>query len=120
MTQLEVIRTLVPHIKAGDELSEALLKSVIALTMVDLDPKEESEKAVEVEAASEPPKPKKPGPKPGTKPKGQKPIDDGRIKALWEGGWSVSKIADDMQLSGMTVRAHLKKMGFNTQKGPAK
>ena len=50
-------------------------------------------------------------PKPGPKPKGQKKIDDGKIRVLREGGWSITAIADEMKLSAPTVKAHLQKMG---------
>ena len=67
------------------------------------------------EPKAEPEKPERPDPKPEQKTKkkdkGQKQIDDGKIKALREGGWTLAEIADEMSLSAMTVRAHLKKMG---------
>ena len=63
----------------------------------------------------EPEEPERPDPKPEKtakkKDKGQKQIDDGKIKALREGGCTLAEIADEMSLSAMTVRAHLKKMG---------
>lgn len=61
----------------------------------------------------EPEEPERSDPKPEQKKKdkGQKQIDDGKIKALREGGWTLAEIADEMSLSAMTVRAHLKKMG---------
>lgn len=63
----------------------------------------------------EPEEPERPDPKPEKKAKkkdkGKQPIDDGKIKALRNGGWTLAEIADEMSLSAMTVRAHLQKMG---------
>lgn len=42
----------------------------------------------------------------------KKDIDDGKIRALYEGGWIVSAIADEMKLAPQTVVNHLTKMGI--------
>ena len=39
-------------------------------------------------------------------------IDDGTIKALYEGGWPLTKIAEDIGCSTQTVNNHLKAMGL--------
>ena len=123
-TQWEVIRRLAEAMETKDELSEAMRQAIIALTIVEdaragseqtepiPEPPDEVKEAAEESVEEADAKRKTPGPKKGTKPKGQKPIDDGRIRALWEGGWSVAKIADDMQLSAPTVRKHMQKMGL--------
>lgn len=108
MTILEAIKTSASVIETKDDLSEAIRVLIMAVA--------ESERApdpVKAEPVEEPKKeePKKPGPKPGTKPKGQKKIDDGKIRVLREGGWSITAIADEMKLSAPTVKAHLQKMG---------
>ena len=41
----------------------------------------------------------------------KKKIDDGKIRALYEGGWIVSAIADEVKLAPQTVINHLTKMG---------
>ena len=106
MTILEAIKTSASVIETKDDLSEAIRVLIMAVA--------ESERApdqVKAESVEAPEAPKKPGPKPGTKPKGQKPIDDGKIRVLREGGWSITAIADEMKLSAPTVKAHLQKMG---------
>ena len=108
MTILEAIKTSASVMETKDDLSEAIRVLIMAVA--------ESERApdpVKAEPVEEPKKeePKKPGPKPGTKPKGQKTIDDGKIRVLREGGWSITAIADEMKLSAPTVKAHLQKMG---------
>lgn len=108
MTILEAIKTSASVIETKDDLSEAIRVLIMAVA--------ESERApdpVKAEPVEEPKKeaPKKPGPKPGTKPKGQKTIDDGKIRVLREGGWTITAIADEMKLSAPTVKAHLQKMG---------
>ena len=42
----------------------------------------------------------------------KKNIDDGKIRACYEGGRSVSWIADEMKLAPQTVVNHLTKMGI--------
>ena len=106
MTILEAIKTSASVIETKDDLSEAIRVLIMAVA--------ESERAsdpVKAEPVEAPEAPKKPGPKPGTKPKGQKTIGDGKIRVLREGGWSITAIADEMKLSAPTVKAHLQKMG---------
>lgn len=43
---------------------------------------------------------------------GKKKIDDGKIRALYEGGWSVKNIAGEMHLTYQTIYNHLKAMGL--------
>ena len=69
----------------------------------DPDPEPEPEKKAEKKAE---PEKKKPAGK-----RKRKPIDAGKIGALWKAGWSVAKIADEMRISEPTVRTYLKKMG---------
>lgn len=45
-----------------------------------------------------------------------KVIDDGKIRALKNAGWSVPKIADEMRCSEVTIYNHLKKMGYKEEK----
>lgn len=64
----------------------------------------------EAEKAPEPkPKPEKAAPKKKTL---KKDIDDGKIRACYEGGRTVSWIADEMKLAPQTVINHLTKMGI--------
>lgn len=111
MTILEAIKTSASVIETKDDLSEAI--RVLIMAVAESKPASDPVKAEPVKAPEEPKKeePKKPGPKPGTKPKGQKNIDDGKIRVLRDGGWSITAIADEMKLSAPTVKAHLQKMG---------
>lgn len=43
-------------------------------------------------------------------------IDDGKIRALKNAGWSVPKIADEMKCSEVTIYSHLKKMSEKEEK----
>lgn len=67
--------------------------------------KEEPEKKVELKKAAS--KKKNAG-----NTNAKKNIDDGKIRALYEGGWIVSAIADEMKLAPQTVVNHLTKMGI--------
>jgi hypothetical protein len=61
------------------------------------------------------PEPEKPEPKEEPKKeanKATKKLDHGKICALRNAGWPVSKIADEMGCSGPTVRYHLDKEGI--------
>lgn len=106
MTILEAIKTSASVIETKDDLSEAI--RVLIMAVAESKPASDP---VNPESVDAPEAPKKPGPKPGTKPKGQKKIDDGKIRVLREGGWSITAIADEMKLSAPTVKAHLQKMG---------
>jgi DNA invertase Pin-like site-specific DNA recombinase len=43
-------------------------------------------------------------------------LDDGKIKALREAGWSVAKIADEFGCVEQTIYNHLKDMGLPAKK----
>lgn len=75
---------------------------------------EELPKAEEEPENKPEPKPKKAAPKKKNagNTNAKKKIDDGKIRALYEGGWIVSAIADEMKLAPQTVVNHLTKMGI--------
>lgn len=52
------------------------------------------------EAEEEPPKPRTQ----------KKEIDTGKIKALYDAGWSVARIADELGVSAPTIRSRLSEM----------
>lgn len=105
MKPTEVMRAMITAMGGDPELDKALRVSALAY----LD-------AVEVKTA----KPKQTKPKKDdTEEKGYTPtgkakakIDDGTIKALYEGGWPLTKIAEDIGCSTQTVNNHLKAMGL--------
>ena len=74
-------------------------------------PKAEEEPKEEPEKKSEPKKtaPKK---KNAGNTNAKKNIDDGKIRACYEGGRTVAWIADEMKLAPQTVVNHLTKMGI--------
>lgn len=117
MTKYEVIRRMVERIQTADEISEAMKIAVIDVTVVE-DAKAmtpEQPKPEEPEKKPEETKPDKPAeePKPKKKKKERKSsIDTGKIGALRKAGWSIAKIADEMQITDQTVRNHLKKLGI--------
>ena len=85
------------------------------------EPKAEPEPAPKEEPREEPkeepekkPEPKKTAPKRKNagNTNAKKNIDDGKIRACYEGGRSVSWIADEMKLAPQTVVNHLTKMGI--------
>lgn len=70
---------------------------------------EELPKAEEEPEKKPEPKPKKEAPKKKTL---KKDIDDGKIRACYEGGRTVAWIADEMKLAPQTIINHLTKMGI--------
>ena len=50
--------------------------------------------------------------KPKAAPKKRKPFDTGKMKALLNGGWTVEKIAEELDCSQATVYDHMKKEGI--------
>ena len=105
MKPTEVMRAMITAMGSDPELDKAL--RVSALAYLDA-----------VEARTDKPKQTKPK-KADTEEKGYSPtgkakakIDDGTIKALYEGGWSLTKIAEDIGCSTQTVNNHLKAMGL--------
>ena len=105
MKPTEVMRAMITAMGSDPELDKALRTSALAY----LDA---------VEARTDKPKQTKPK-KADTEEKGYSPtgkakakIDDGTIKALYEGGWSLTKIAEDIGCSTQTVTNHLKAMGL--------
>lgn len=107
MKPTEVMRAMITAMGSDPELDKALRTSALAY----LDA---------VEARTDKPKQTKAKPKKGdAEEKGYSPngkakakIDDGTIKALYEGGWSLTKIAEDIGCSTQTVTNHLKAMGL--------
>ena len=105
MKPTEVMRAMITAMGSDPELDKALRTSALAY----LDA---------VEARTDKPKQTKPkktesdekGYSPTGKVKGK--IDDGTIKALYEGGWPLTKIAEDIGCSTQTVNNHLKAMGL--------
>lgn len=107
MKPTEVMRAMITAMGSDPELDKAL--RVSALAYLDA-----------VEARTDKPKQTKAKPKKddaeekGYSPNGKAKakIDDGTIKALYEGGWSLTKIAEDIGCSTQTVTNHLKAMGL--------
>lgn len=105
MKPTEVMRAMITAMGTDPFLDEALRTAALAY----LDA---------VEARTDKPKQTKTK-KADTEEKGYAPtgkakakIDDGTIKALYEGGWSLTKIAEDIGCSAQTVNNHLKAMGL--------
>lgn len=105
MKPTEVMRAMITAMGTDPELDKAL--RISALAYLDA-----------VEAKTAEPKQTKPK-KAESEEKGYSPtgkakakIDDGTIKALYEGGWPLTKIAEDIGCSTQTVNNHLKAMGL--------
>ena len=95
-----------------DKTTVGEIQEAAAFFMLESEPQAKIEEKTEPEAEKAPepePKPKKAAPKKKTL---KKDIDDGKIRACYEGGRSVSWIADEMKLAPQTVVNHLTKMGI--------
>lgn len=102
---IEVAKVLLRHIGENPKQDEALAQGVIViLESMDLD-----------EPAPDPkPAPKQTKHKPEQKPEPKKrtPFDVGKLRSLYNGGWSAAMIADEMDVSEQTVRNYAKKEGL--------
>ena len=45
----------------------------------------------------------------------KKKLDDGKIKALRDAGWTLKQIGEEMKCSPATVISHLKAMGYEKE-----
>ena len=52
---------------------------------------------------------KKPGPKPKSKSGAKSKVDEGKLHALYDGGWLIKDIAEEMKISESTVIEYLNK-----------
>jgi hypothetical protein len=95
MTNKELIAELLNMIKKDDVQTQVLINAVVRL----LDEPEETKSRPKAA-------PKKTGPK-------RKPFDIGKAKACRTAGWSIEKIADEMQCSAPTVKKYLVEAGMN-------
>lgn len=72
---------------------------------IDTNPEEEQTEPVREEPKEEP---AKTTPKKTTR----KPIDKGKVGALYKAGWSAAKIADEMRCNQSTIYKVIKEMGL--------
>ena len=96
-----------------DKTTVGEMQEAAAFFMLESESQEKLEEKTEPEPEKTPePKPKKAAPKKKNagNTNAKKKIDDGKIRALYEGGWIVSAIADEMKLAPQTVVNHLTKM----------
>lgn len=102
MSNLEIIKTLLNVMDCSSVTDEGIKKVCLDL--------------LEREIGGAKPKPaiKQVETKPPAKkaPQKRKPFDTGKAVACRRAGWSVAKIADEMQCTEQTVRNNLKKAGI--------
>lgn len=106
MTDREIIKTLVNAIEPSTETEKALKQIIVEL----LDSHIDSPKKVDTKVKAEPkpePKPKASAPK---KKPGRKPIDWPKAEACRKAGWSIPKIADELNCAEATVYNHFKSL----------
>lgn len=95
MTNIEIIKMLVNALEADGVSEEANKQAALALL---------DNLKVAPKPAAAPVKENKETRKSG--------IDHGKILALHDAGWSPAKIADELGITSVTVRNHLKKEGI--------
>ena len=98
MTDREIIKVLVNAIEPSTETEKALKQIIIGLLEEDAPKKVETKPKTEPKAAA----PKK---KPG-----RKPIDWPKAEACRKAGWSIPKIADELNCAEATVYNHFKSL----------
>ena len=107
MKRGQVLKTLLKHI--GPESGVVIM---IEDQPIPIDTAVKIWEKLDEDAHAEEPK-QEPEPKAEPKPKQtatKKPLDDGKILALRNAGWSLEKIADEMNCSPQTVANHLERM----------
>ena len=100
MTDREIIKVLVNAIEPSTETEKALKQIIVEL----LDSHIEAHKKVDTKVKAEP-KAAAPKKKPG-----RKPIDWPKAEACRKAGWSIPKIADELNCAEATVYNHFKSM----------
>lgn len=98
-----------------DKTTVGEMQEAAAFFMLESESQEKLEEKTEPEPEKTPePKPKKAAPKKKNagNTNAKKEIDDGKIRACYEGGRSVSWTADEMGLAPQTIINHLTKMGI--------
>lgn len=99
MTDREIIKALVNVIEPSTETEKALKQIIVGL----LDSHPEEPRKVETKVKAEP----KAAPK---KKPGRKPIDWPKAEACRKAGWSIPKIADELNCAEQTVYNHFKSL----------
>lgn len=113
-----VLKPVVPEPKSLDDFEFLTLKKILAgCEFFRIVPEEEKGAAEPVKQAEKEEKPveevaavKKQSEPPKPEPANKKQIDAGRIKALYNAGWTGKKIAEDMRIAESTVCTYLKKI----------
>ncbi|MBQ1571412.1 MAG: hypothetical protein IIZ78_09830 [Clostridiales bacterium] len=100
MTDREIIKALVNVIEPSTETEKALKQIIVEL----LDSHIEAPKKVDTKVKAEP-KAAAPKKKPG-----RKPIDWPKAEACRKAGWSIPKIADELNCAEATVYNHFKSL----------
>ena len=100
MNDKEIIKTLLCVIGNNLELDVAIRDVVLGLLDLQEDKKPDPKKKVKVGKNTKPRNTK------------TKPFDTGKLKALLDGGWPVSKIADEMGVSVQTIYNKMKTEGL--------
>ena len=97
MTDREIIKTLVNAIEPSTETEKALKQIVLNLLDSDIEEPKKVESKVNTTASPK----KKPG---------RKPIDWPKAEACRKAGWSIPKIADELNCAEATVYNHFKSL----------
>ena len=83
--------------------------------IIDTDPEEEQTKPVQEEPEKSEPiqeEPKEEEPVKKAPRKRSKPLDKGKVGALYKAGWNVAKIADEMRCNQSSIYRVIRKMGL--------
>ena len=78
--------------------------------IIDTDPEEEQTEPEKSEPVQEEPKEEEPVKKAPRK--RSKPLDKGKVGALYKAGWNVAKIADEMRCNQSSIYRVIKEMGL--------
>ena len=104
---LQIVKILLRHYGEHPKQNDALIAG--ALVLLDGAPIDEAEHEPEKQKPKQG-APKKSEPKSGASKR--EPFDVGKLRSLYDGGWSAAMIAEDMGVSEVTVYKYAKKEGL--------
>lgn len=106
MNHIEIVKTILSHIGDDPAQDRALAQGcIVILGNADREESVPQPEPKPVKPAAKPKRPKQSDPK-------KPPFDTGKMKALYECGWSAAMVADEMGVSVQTIYNKAKKEGL--------
>lgn len=110
MSNTEIVRAILKYIgRDSIEVDRTLAEGCrILLAEAEKEVQTEPERTETEQTETEQTAPEQPRTRRGGRP----PFDTGKMRALLKAGWSIAKIADEMQVTEQTIRKHCREEGL--------